>query len=420
MFEFGIETFVNNQKLLKTLRNKRWALVAHPASVDQNLNHSLDVISELLKKNPVLKKSTRLTSAFGPQHGLRGEKQDNMIETEDYRDPDLGIPVYSLYGKVRKPTDQMMDSFDVCLFDLQDVGCRIYTFLTTLFYMMDACAQKNKTLVVLDRPNPAGREVEGTLLAEGYFSFVGAAKIPMRHGMTLGEMALWYKVDRKLKLNLIISKMKGYKPNSGFGFGWPATPKGGELTWVNPSPNAASLNMTRCFPGTVMLEGTTLSEGRGTTRALEVIGAPDIDFRKVINEMKSIAPHWLKGARIRHCFFEPTFHKHAGKLCNGFQIHASGEKYFPKNFKPYRVLALAFKAIRNLYPDYRLWRDFEYEYEKDRLAIDLINGGTALREWVDAKEQNVKNSNQLFKNFENKLTVDEKYWSKARQKFLIY
>ena len=294
-----------------------------------------------------------------------------MVESADFIDPVHGMPVFSLYGDVRRPTAAMMDAFDILLVDLQDVGCRIYTFITTLRYVLEAAAQHKKSVWVLDRPNPVGRPVEGLLLRPGWESFVGAGPLPMRHGLTLGELAQWLVQILKLDVDCQVIQMEGWNPAAAPGYGWPL----GERSWINPSPNAANLSMARCYAGTVMLEGTTLSEGRGTTRPLELFGAPDIDPRALLNKMASLAPDWLRGCRLRECWFEPTFHKHTGRLCAGIQIHVDDPSYEHNTFKPWRLMALAFKALRLLQPEYPLWRDFAYEYEKDRLAIDLINGG---------------------------------------------
>jgi uncharacterized protein YbbC (DUF1343 family) len=292
--------------------------------------------------------------------------------------------VFSLYGEVRRPAPAMMDSFDVLLVDLQDLGCRIYTFITTLRYVLEAAAKHGKSVWVLDRPNPAGRPVEGLRLREGWESFVGAGTLPMRHGLTLGELALWFVKTLRLDVDCQVVKMEGWNPAHAPGYGWPL----GERAWINPSPNAPNLWMARCYAGTVMLEGTTLSEGRGTTRPLELFGAPGLDADKLLAEMNRLAPHWLQGCRLRTCWFEPTFHKHAGQLCAGVQIHVDDPAYRHDAFRPWRLQALAFKAIRTLWPDYPLWRDFPYEYERDRLAIDLINGSELLRTWVDDPEAN--------------------------------
>ncbi|HEX3918504.1 MAG TPA: DUF1343 domain-containing protein [Caulobacteraceae bacterium] len=368
---FGIDRLIADPALRAPLAGRRVALLAHPASVTVDLTHSLDALAAC----PDL----RLTAAFGPQHGLRGDKQDNMIETADFVDPALGIPVFSLYGEVRAPTDAMLESFDVVLFDLQDLGCRIYTFITTLRYMLEAAARTGKSVWVLDRPNPIGRPVEGLRLLPGWESFVGAGPLPMRHGLTLGELGGWFIDTLGLDVDYRVIEMDGWRPDAAPGHGWPL----GERAWINPSPNAPNLFMARAYPGTVMLEGATLSEGRGTTRPLELFGAPDIDARAVIAEMQALAPQWLGGCALRDCWFEPTFHKHAGKLCNGVQMVTEGPVYDPIAFRPWRLQALAFKAIRRLWPAYDLWRDFPYEYEVGKLAIDVINGGPVLREWVD-------------------------------------
>ena len=333
--------------------------------------HSLDALAAT--------SGLRVTAAFGPQHGLRGDKQDNMVESEDFLDPALGIPVFSLYGTVRRPTDAMLEHCDVLLVDLQDLGCRIYTFITTLRYVLEACGRLGKAVWVLDRPNPAGREVEGLALRPGWESFVGAGPMPMRHGLTMGEMARWFLRECRIDVELVVVPMRGWSPHASPGYGWPL----GERSWVNPSPNAPNVYMARAYAGTVMLEGTTLSEGRGTTRPLELFGAPGLDAKVLLGEMARLAPGWLAGCRLRPCWFEPTFHKHAGELCAGVQVHTDDPAYDPAAFRPWRLQALAFKALRRLRPDYPLWRDFPYEYETTRLAIDVINGGTLLREWVD-------------------------------------
>ncbi|HYD24297.1 MAG TPA: DUF1343 domain-containing protein [Croceibacterium sp.] len=368
--KFGIDRLLAEPDLRKPLDGKRVALVAHPASVTLDLTHSLDAL---------VAAGINVTAAFGPQHGIKGDKQDNMVETADETDPRYGIPLFSLYGEVRRPTGQMMSAADVFLFDLQDLGCRIYTFCTTLLYLLEEAARHGKSVWVLDRPNPAGRPVEGTLLLPGQESFVGAGPMPMRHGLTMGEMGQWFVRRFGHDVDYRVIEMHDWLPEAAPGCGWPES-----RIWINPSPNAASLNMARAYAGTVMLEGTTLSEGRGTTRPLEVLlGAPDIDAQAVLAEMRRFAPAWLAGCAIRECWFTPTFHKHSGMLCNALMIHAEGPFYQHEAFRPWRLQALAFKAIRRLHPDYPLWRDFPYEYELERLAIDVINGGPGLRDWVD-------------------------------------
>ena len=337
--KFGIDRLLADRALRKTLAGRRVALLAHPASVTSTLTHSLDALAAL--------PGMHVTAAFGPQHGLRGDKQDNMVESADYTDPIHGIPVFSLYGKVRRPTAAMMDSFDVMLVDLQDLGCRVYTFVTTLRYVLEAAAQHGKAVWVLDRPNPIGRPVEGLSLQSGWESFVGAGPMPMRHGLTLGELSGWFVKQLRLDVDYQVVTLEGWQPAAAPGFGWPL----GERAWVSPSPNAPNLSMARCYPGTVMLEGTTLSEGRGTTRPLELFGAPDLDARALLAKMHSLAPEWLAGCRLRPCWFEPTLHKHAGKLCSGLQIHVDDPSYDHARFRPWRLMALALKALRALAPD---------------------------------------------------------------------
>ncbi len=398
--KLGIERLLADSALRAPLTGKRIALVAHPASVTADLTHSLDALSRL--------GDLHLSAAFGPQHGLRGDKQDNMVESSDFIDPVHEIPVFSLYGEVRRPTGQSMSTFDIVLIDLQDVGCRVYTFITTLLYMLEAAAEHGKAVWVLDRPNPAGRPIEGTTLLPGWESFVGAGPIPMRHGLTLGELGGWFVSHFKLDVDYRVIAMEDYAPDAAPGFGWPT-----DRLWINPSPNAPNLNMARCYAGTVMLEGATLSEGRGTTRPLELFGAPDIDARAIIATMHDLAPRWLAGCTLRETWFEPTFHKHVGKLCSGVHIHAEGTAYDHAAFRPWRIQALAFKAIRALMPDYDLWRDFPYEYAFGKLPIDVINGGPGLRLWVDDAAAGSGDLDAL-------AGPDEAAWHDERAPFLLY
>ena len=396
---FGIDRLLADPALRAPLEGRRIAIVAHPASVTRDLTHSLDAL---------VAAGVNVTAAFGPQHGIKGDKQDNMMETPDELDAALGIPVFSLYGEARRPTPHMMATFDVVLIDLQDLGCRIYTFITTLLYMLEAAAAEGKTVWVLDRPNPAGRPVEATTLLSGWESFVGAGPMPMRHGLTLGELGHWFIDHFKLDVDYRVIAMEEYAPGAGPGFGWPD-----DRIWINPSPNAANLNMARCYAGTVMLEGATLSEGRGTTRPLELFGAPDIDARAVLAEMRRFAPQWLEGCKLREIWFEPTFHKHVGQLCHGIHIHAEGGFYGHEAFKPWRLQALEFKAIRRLQPDYHLWRDFPYEYAFGKLPIDVINGGPGLRIWVDDAASEAGDLDLL-------ATPDEYAWVEATRRFRLY
>jgi len=398
---FGIDRLLADATLRRPLAGRRVALLAHPASVTPTLGHALDALAAL--------PDVRLVAAFGPQHGLRGDKQDNMIESRDFTDPVHGIPVFSLYGDVRRPTAAMMDAFDVLLVDLQDLGCRIYTFVTTLRYVLEEAAARKKTVWVLDRPNPAGRPVEGLTLRDGWESFVGAGPLPMRHGLTLGELARWFVRHLGLDVDYRVIELEGWQPAVGPGFGWPL----GARSWVNPSPNAATLSMARCYAGTVLLEGTTLSEGRGTTHPLEVLGAPDLDVPALLSRMAALAPEWLRGCRLRACWFEPTFQKHVGRLCAGFQIHVDDGAYQHEVFRPWRLVALALKAIHTMRPDEPLWRDWDYEYEHGKLGFDVINGSPLLREWVDDPSATPADLDAL-------ASADETAWHAERQSLLLY
>lgn len=399
--KFGVDRLIDEPGLRSRLAGKRVALLAHPASVTTDLTHSIDALNRLPE--------VTLAATFGPQHGIRGDKQDNMVETPDEVDATLGIPVFSLYGTVRRPTDAMMDTFDVLLVDLQDLGCRIYTFITTLRYVLEAAAKHGKSVWVLDRPNPAGRPIEGLTLRDGWESFVGAGAMPMRHGLTIGELARWFIATHKLDVDCEVITMQGWQPDAAPGFGWP----GQTRTWINPSPNAPNVMMARAYSGTVMLEGTTLSEGRGTTRPMELFGAPDISGKALADRMHALAPQWLQGCVLRECWFQPTFHKHAGVLNGGLQIHVDAGHYDHAAFRPWRLVALVFKAVRALHPDYTIWRDFPYEYENDRLAIDLINGSELLRQWVD-------DDNATPDDLQAMVATDEAQWLDARAPHLLY
>lgn len=399
--QLGIDRLISDNSLQNPLQGKRIALVAHPASVTSKMQHSIDALMACKKLNVV--------AAFGPQHGMRGDKQDNMVESSDYVDPIHNIPVFSLYGNVRRPTDEMMQTFDVLLFDIQDLGCRIYTYVTTLLYLLEACASHRKSLIILDRPNPAGRPVEGTLLQDGWQSFVGAGKILMRHGLTLGEIGKWFVVNHDIDVDLQIVQMESYNPRAAPGYGWPIS----ELSWVNPSPNASSLNMARCYSGTVLIEGTHLSEGRGTSIPMEVVGAPDIDITTILNKMQALAANWMAGVILRSCHFEPTFHKHSGSMCQGFQIHTGNPGYDHESFKPFRLIILFLKALRLSHPAYTIWNNHPYEYETGRLPIDVINGGPNIREWIDDAEAKIGD-------IEPRLLNDEQQWTDTIHDYLLY
>jgi uncharacterized protein YbbC (DUF1343 family) len=398
---FGIDRLLAEPELRRPLAGRRLALLAHPASVTATLVHSLDALAAV----PGL----HLGAAFGPQHGLRGDKQDNMVESPDYLDPVHRIPVYSLYGSVRRPTAAMLASFDVLLIDLQDVGTRVYTFITTLRYLLEDCAAAGKPVWILDRPNPAGRPVEGLLLEPGWESFVGAGPLPMRHGLTMGELARWFVATLRLDLELQVITMTGWDPHAAPGCGWPLA----ERSWVNPSPNVPTLSMTRCYAGTVMIEGTTLSEGRGTTRPLELFGAPGLDARTWLARTRALAPHWLAGGTLRELHFEPTFHKYVGELCAGVQLHCDHAAYGHDAYQPWRTVAALLKALHGMEPQRALWREFDYEYERARLAFDLINGGPRLRQWIEDAAATPADLDAI-------ALPEEAAWREQRRAFLLY
>lgn len=398
--KLGIEILLQDESLMDELKSRRVGLVAHPASVDHKLRHTVDLLHEA---------GVNFTCLFGPQHGLRGEKQDNMIESDDYLDPELQIPAYSLYGNVRRPTSEMINQFDILIFDLQDVGCRIYTFLTTLFYLIEDLKETDKELWVLDRPNPAGRPVEGHLLQSKFFSFVGAGALTMRHGLTLGEAALWKNSIEDSHCNLKVVAMEDYSLSGPANqWGWPQ-----ELAWVNPSPNIPNLTSCRVYSGSVLFEGTHLSEGRGTTRPLEVIGAPFIDPQKLFKYLHDHFSEWVQGAILRPCFFEPTFHKFSGELCGGIQIHTDNVCYDESLFRPYRLSLALLKSIHNLYPEFNLFKTPPYEYEEVNLPIEILSGTQDLKLWVEDPQSQMKQ-------IDASLIQDEKKWLSERQDFLIY
>ncbi len=400
----GLDRLLRDESRLARLRGVRVGLLANPASmtgVQLGFEHALDAL--------IARLGGAITVAFGPQHGMRGDKQYNMEESPHYCDPEHGIPVFSLYGDVRRPTAEMLDRVDVLLCDLQDVGWRGYTWVATLLYMLEACAGTGKAVWVLDRPNPAGRVVEGSKLVLGQESFVGVIPVPQRHGLTMGELARYMVAQFGLDVEVDVVAMEGYLPDEGPGFGWPQ-----DRVWVNPSPAIANLNCVRCYAGTVLLEGTRLSEGRGTTTPLEVFGAPDLQVNALLAHMRATAGEFCAGCYLRPCFFEPFFNKHTQQLCAGVQIHASFPGYDPNHFRPYRLISAMLKSLRAVQPDFELWHDFYYEYEPTtRPPIDVINGGPSLREWVDDPHASPAD-------WDRALRAGEEQWIDERRPFLLY
>ncbi len=343
------------------LRNARLGLIAHPASVTSDLVFSADAVRVA---------GYNLRALFGPQHGARGEKQDNMIESDHYTDPITGLPVHSLYGEVRKPTPAMLDGLDAVLFDLQDVGVRIYTFVWTMAMAMEACAEAGVQFVVLDRPNPIGGvKREGALLRPGYESFIGLHPVPLRHGLTCGELARWLNEERGIGCDLTVIPCEGWQRDMS----WSDT----GLPWVMPSPNLPTPDSCVVYPGMVLLEGTNLSEGRGTTRPFELFGAPWLDPTALVARVTHAR---LPGVVFRPCHFEPTFQKHAGSLCGGAQLHVTD----PDAFEPVRTAVEILVAARKLAPYDFAWGQPPYEYEEELAPIDILWGGAGLRQGVDA------------------------------------
>ncbi|MBI5075143.1 MAG: DUF1343 domain-containing protein [Nitrospirae bacterium] len=382
------------------LIEKRWpakfryaniGLLLHPASITSNFSHSADICFR--------SKKLKVSALFGPQHGIRGETQDNMIEWDSFRDRKTGIPIYSLYGKTRKPSPEMLKNIDIMVIDLQDVGARYYTFIWTMALVMEACREQNKAVVILDRPNPInGKAIEGPVLNPEYSSFVGLQSLPVRHGMTIGELGLYFKDAFYPDLCLDILPMQGWERDMWF--------DNTGLPWVLPSPNMPTLETAAVYPGMCLLEGTNISEGRGTTRPFEIFGAPFIDPEALTAELKALH---LPGVIFRPMHFLPTFQKHAGKLCGGAQIHLTDRG----KFRPFKTAAAILKTVHDLYPGKFRWNKPPYEYEKTLLPIDILAGTDRLR-----------------KDIENRTSIDqmEKWWnddlhefnSNIRKNYLIY
>ncbi len=375
----------------KELKGARIGALVHQASVDSCLNHTVNILREL--------EDARLTAIFAPQHGLYGETQDNMIEWESYFDERLKLQVHSLYGKTRKPLPEMLLDVDGIVVDLQDVGARYYTFIWTLYLAMESAMESGKFVVVLDRPNPIGGvDVEGPLLNEEFSSFVGLRPLPVRHGMTIGEIALLFR-DRYLKdLNLFIVKMEGWKRS----FYWEDT----GLEWVNPSPNMPSEKTALLYPGMCLFEATNVSEGRGTTRPFEIIGAPFINPFKLAEIMSSKD---LDGVYFRPLYFIPTFNKFSSLRCGGVQIHIRDKK----KLKPFKIAVALIKAIKELYPDDFKWRNPPYEYEFEKLPIDILAGSDELRKRLDRGD-----SLEEMESWWTSKSLD--FSEKIRSKYLLY
>jgi uncharacterized protein YbbC (DUF1343 family) len=340
---------------------RRVGLLVHPASVDSALRQAQD----LFQANDTL----QLTALFGPQHGILGQTQDNMIEWEGFADPATGVPVYSLYGEHRKPTAEMLSAIDVLVIDLQDVGARYYTFIWTMLLCLEACAESQVAVVVLDRPNPlGGLATEGNILDVDFRSFVGLAPIPMRHGMTMGELARFFAHWRELDVDLKVVWCEGLKRGMDF--------DSTGLPWVMPSPNMPTVDTAFVYPGGCLLEGTMLSEGRGTTRPFELFGAPFVDGRSLADRLTALD---LAGVVFRPVNFEPTFHKYAGQVCGGVQVHVTDRTLFESVV----TYTAAISFIREMWPHEFAWKQPPYEYETVKLPIDILAGGEQWRRDVE-------------------------------------
>ena len=375
----------------RKLKDARAGLLVNPASVNRKLEHASDS----------LRKSGRfeLKALFGPQHGIRGETQDNMIEWEGFREKKSGLPVYSLYGRTRKPEPSMLRDIDVMIVDMQDVGSRYYTFIWTMELCMQACDETGKSLVVLDRPNPLGGvHTEGPVLDMNYTSIVGQRPLPVRHGMTIGEIGSYLKNEFYPSLDLHVIAVKGWRREIWF--------DQTGLPWVFPSPNMPTLDTAVVYPGMCLLEGTNLSEGRGTTRPFEISGAPFIDPDILVKRLKAFQ---LPGAVFRPVYFQPTFQKHVGKLCGGTQIHVTRREAF----RPFLTGVAIIKAVHDLYPEHFEWKRPPYEYVTDKPPIDVLAGTDRLRNDIARGRS---------------LSGMEKWWKaqclefnkKIRSKYLLY
>ncbi len=390
----GAEVFLKDSQWIQKVKSKKISYLGNTASVVQNGNLTLSLLLQ--------HKDLQISSLLSPQHGFNIVKQANMITSKDSQLNDL--PLFSLYSKkTRRLTPEMKNTFDVLFIDLQDVGCRIYTYLTTLFYLIEDC-ENEKSIFILDRPNPLGRFIEGNSLDLNFKSFVGEAPLPMSHGLTLGEAALWFKNYKNLKTDIQVIPMESYSPKMG----WPK-----ERPWIEPSPNMTSPTCARCYPGTVLLEGTTISEGRGTTKPLEMFGHPNMNTKEVKKFMIDYGKEFLNGCFLREREFEAVFDKFKNKVCSGFQIHLDSLWSQKGVFRPYRFISLFLKAFHNVHPTITWKLDPPYEYEFEKLPIDIISGSEKLKNWVE-------DSNPSIKEWNESLTEEELNWEKERKDFLIY
>ena len=386
--ELGLEKLLEEPP--DALRGARVGLICNQASVDHGFHHAADLLHE--------HRGIDLRALFGPQHGIRGDVQDNMIETAHGLDRKTGLPVHSLYSETREPTDAMLGDIDVLVFDMQDVGCRIYTFVYTLANCMRAARRLGKRVVVCDRPNPInGSSVAGNILEPEYASFVGQFPLPTRHGMTVGELARMFNEHFKIGCNLEVIPMTGWKREY-----WHDDT---DAPWVLPSPNMPTLDSATVFPGTVHFEGTQISEGRGTTKPFELIGAPYIDPDAYADALNDLG---LAGVFFRSCVFQPTFQKHAGVSCGGVQIHVTDRDLF----EPWFAGIAMTKFAHDMYPNHFRWKIPPYEYVYDKNPFDVISGTAKIREAFE------KGTKLDVINDETKAPLAE--FKELREAFLLY
>jgi len=354
----GLDVFMKKKS---PVLGQKIGLLVHPASVTLNLIHAVKIFKERLGEG--------LVCLLSPQHGLYGETQDNMIEGEDFIEPCYGLSVFSLYSRTRKPDKRILHSIDTLIIDLQDVGARYYTFIWTMALCLEACAEHDTEILILDRPNPLGGDkVEGNIPSKDFLSFVGLYPLPPRYGLTIGELAHFLNTEFKINAALTVAWMEGWKRKMKYG--------DTSLPWIAPSPNMPRIETALVYPGMCLLEGTNISEGRGTTLPFEMFGAPFIHPWELVRELNF---YTLPGVAFRPCYFQPTFHKFQGELCGGAQLHVT-DRY---GFKPYLTGIAILRAIRNLYPDHLAWKSPPYEYEYEKLPIDILCGTDSIRKQID-------------------------------------
>ncbi len=356
----GLEVLLSSR--LELLQGRRVGALVNPTSTTADYRHLIDIFHE----HPGID----LRALFGPQHGARGETQDNMIEWEDYRDPATGLPVFSLYGKTRQPTRDMLDEVDVLVFDMQDVGARYYTFVYTLALAMEACRESDKGVIVLDRPNPInGVDLEGPVLDPAFASFVGLYPLPIRHGMTVGELARYFNREMGIGCRLEVVPMEGWSRQHFF--------DETGLPWIMPSPNLPSLDSALVYPGMCLLEGANVSEGRGTTRPFELSGAPWVDPPEAVTRLNHGA---VSGVKLRPAWYIPTFHKWAGQMVGGVQIHISDRR----QLRPFSLALQLAIEYRRQGGDRFSWNDPPYEYETEKRPFDILCGTDSIRRQIEA------------------------------------